>query len=419
MTTVEAKATPKAWTLLKETMFRRYWSAAAVSLVGDQISLLALPLLAVLWLDATPAEMGYLTAAALAPNLAFSLLAGVWVDRQRHRRYVMITVDVLRALLVASIPAAYLLDRLDMTQLYVVAFLIGTASTFFEVANSTLFVSVVKPDQYVPANSLLNGARAMSFAAGPSLGGALVQWLTAPVALLFDSVSFLFSAVLLGRVRVNEPEPETSREGQLTAGLRFLTGNRSMWTLLASVATVNLFNYMFAALAVLYFTVHLGVSPGALGLVLGAASAGALLGSVVTGRLVRAIGIGPAYTVGLLAFPAPLILIPLAGGPRPAVLGLLFLAEFGAGLGVMILDIAAGSLLASLVPHRLRARVSGAFRTVNYGIRPVGALIGGALGTAFGVRPTLWLATVGALLGVFWLVGSPIVRLRTLPEPPP
>jgi len=93
--------------------------------------------------------------------------------------------------------------------------------------------------------------------------------------------------------------------------------------------------------------------------------------------------------------------------------------HFGAGLGVMILDIAAGSLLASLVPHRMRARVSGAFRTVNYGIRPVGALIGGALGTAFGVRPTLWLATVGALLGVFWLVGSPIVRLRTLPEPPP
>jgi MFS family permease len=123
--------------------------------------------------------------------------------------------------------------------------------------------------------------------------------------------------------------------------------------------------------------------------------------------------------VGLLAFPAPLILVPLAGGPRPVVLGLLFLAEFGAGLGVMILDIAAGSLLASLVPHRMRARVSGAFRTVNYGIRPVGALIGGALGTAFGVRPTLWLATVGALLGVFWLVGSPIVRLRTLPEPPP
>ena len=418
MTTLEQKA-PPARHLLKETMFRRYWSAAAVSLVGDQISLLALPLLAVLWLDASPAEMGYLTAAGLAPNLAFSLLAGVWVDRQRHRRYVMITVDVLRALLVASIPAAYLLDGLGMTQLYVVAFLIGTSSTFFEVANSTLFVSVVKPDQYVPANSLLNGARAMSFAAGPSLGGILVQWLTAPVALLFDALSFLVSAVLLGRVRVREPEPETSREGQLTAGLRFLAGSRSMWTLLASVATVNLFNYMFAALAVLYFTVHLGVSPGALGLVLGAASAGALLGSVVTGRLVRAIGIGPAYTVGLLAFPAPLILVPLAGGPRPVVLGLLFLAEFGAGLGVMILDIAAGSLLASLVPHRMRARVSGAFRTVNYGIRPVGALIGGALGTAFGVRPTLWLATVGALLGVFWLVGSPIVRLRTLPEPPP
>jgi hypothetical protein len=324
----------------------------------------------------------------------------------------MITVDVLRALLVASIPVAYLLDGLGMTQLYVVAFLIGTASTFFEVANSTLFVSVVKPDQYVPANSLLNGARAMSFAAGPSLGGALVQWLTAPVALLFDAVSFLFSAVLAGPGPVDEPEPETSREGQLTAGLRFLTGNRSMWTLLASVATVNLFNYMFAALAVLYFTVHLGVSPGVLGLGWGRLGRrpARLGGHRAAGARDRD---RPAYRSGCWP-PGAADPGTLAGGPRPAVLGLLFLAEFGAGLGVMILDIAAGSLLASLVPHRLRARVSGAFRTVNYGIRPVGALIGGASvrrsvsADAVATRPS------ARCWGVFWLVGSPLVRLRTL-----
>jgi MFS family permease len=400
-------------------MFRRYWSASAISLVGDQISLLALPLLAVLVLRASPAEMGYLTAAGLAPHLVFSLLAGVWVDRRRRRRYVMIGADIGRAVLVASIPVAYALGMLDMPHLYVVAFLIGSCSSFFAVADSTLFVSVVRRDQYVPANTLLNGARAMSFAAGPSIGGWLVQLLTAPLALLFDAVSYLFSALLLGRVRVTEPEPETSREGQLTAGLRFLAGSRAISSILLSVATVNLFNYMFAALAVLYFTVHLGVTPGLLGVILGAASAGALIGSLVTGRLVRAIGVGPAYVVGLLAFPAPLVLVPLAGGPRPMVLLLLFLAEFGSGLGVMILDIAAGSLLASLAPHRLRARVTGAFRTVNYGIRPVGALLGGGLGTALGVRTTLWIATIGALVGVAWLVGSPIVRMRTLPEPPP
>ena len=111
-------------------------------------------------------------------------------------------------------------------------------------------------------------------------------------------------------------------------------------------------------------------------------------------------------------------LIPLAGGPQPAVLTLLFLAEALSGLGVMILDITAGSLMAAIIPHRMRARVSGMFRTVNYGIRPIGALLGGALGTAIGVRTTLWIAGAGALLGVLWLVGSPIIGMRTLPEPP-
>jgi MFS family permease len=412
-------APDKAWHLLRERMFRRYWSAAAVSFVGDQISLLALPLLAVLVLDATPADMGYLTAAGLAPNLLIPVFAGAWVDRRRYRRYVMIGADIGRALLIASIPVAFALGMLDMPHLYVVAFLIGTCGTFFEVANSTLFVSVVRPDQYIAASSMLNGSRAMAFVAGPSIGGWLVQGLTAPIALLADAVSYVVSAVFLGRVKVKEPDPETSREGQLTAGVRFLVKSHALWSLIMSAVTINLFNYMFSALFVLYVTVHLGVTPGILGIVIGGASAGALLGSLVTGRLVRAIGVGPAFIVGLVAFPAPLILVPLAAGPTPTVLGLLFIAEFGSGLGVMILDITAGSLLASLVPNRLRARVSGAHRTVNYGIRPIGALLGGALGTALGVRPTLWIATVGALLGLLWMIGSPLVRMRTLPEPPP
>ncbi len=417
MTTTVEKPAP-AWTLLRERMFRRYFSAAAISFVGDQVSLLALPLLAVLLLDATPAQMGYLTAAGLVPNLLLSFLAGVWVDRRRRRRYVMVVTDVVRGLLVATIPVAYALGALGMAQLYVVAFLVGTCAVFFEVANATLFVSIVRPEQYVPANSMVNGARAMSFVAGPSIGGIIVQLLSAPVALLLDAASYLASAVLLGRIRADEPVPDRSERGQMSAGFRFLRGSRAVGTILLSAATVNIFNYMFSALFVLYVTVHLGVSPGVLGLVLGAASVGALLGSVVTGRLSRAVGVGPAYAIGLVAFPLPLVLVPLADGPRPLVLGMLFAAEALAGLGVMILDITAMSLTASLIPHRMRARVSGMFRTVNYGVRPVGALLGGALGTAVGVHTTLWIATVGALLGVAWLVGSPVIRMRTLPDPP-
>jgi len=410
-------ASRPAWTLLRDTMFRRYWSAAAISFVGDQVALLALPLLAVLTLGATPAQMGYLTAAGLAPSLVFSVLAGVWVDRRPTRRRVMVAADVLRGLLILSIPVAAAVGMVSLTQLYAVAFLVGTCAVFFEVANGTLFVSLVRPDRYVQASSLIHGARSVSFVAGPALAGVIVQILSAPVALVLNVATYLASALLLGRTRATEPPPDRSGRGRVAAVFRFLRQDRTLATMLASVATVNLFNYAFSALLVLYVTVHLGVSPGLLGMVLGSAAAGALLGSMVTGPLARLVGVGPAYVIGLVGFPLPLLLIPLAGGPQPVVLTLLVLAEVLSGLGVMILDITAGSLMAALIPHRMRARVSGLFRTVNYGVRPVGALLGGALGTLVGVRPTLWIAGAGAVLGVLWLLRSPIPRLRALPDP--
>jgi len=137
----------------------------------------------------------------------------------------------------------------------------------------------------------------------------------------------------------------------------------------------------------------------------------------VTGRVAGRIGVGPAFAVGCIVFPAPLLLVPLAGGPHWLVLTCLFLAEFGSGLGVMMLDISVGAIFAAVIPDRLRSRVSGAYTVVNYGVRPLGALAGGALGTWIGLRPTLWIATVGALAGILWLLPSPILGLRELPEP--
>jgi MFS family permease len=152
-----------------------------------------------------------------------------------------------------------------------------------------------------------------------------------------------------------------------------------------------------------------------LGLVLGAAAVGGLIGSVVTGRISRRLGVGPAFVLGCVVFPLPLVLVPLARGADWVVLGLLFAADFLSGVGVMILDITGGSIKAALVPDRLRARVSGAYMVVNYGVRPLGALAGGALGSWLGLRPTLWIATVGALAGVLWLLPSPLMRLGELP----
>jgi MFS family permease len=405
--------------LLRENRsFRTFFAGESVSLLGDQISVIALPLVAVLVLDASPAQMGYLAAAALLPNLLFSLHAGAWVDRRGRRRQTMIAADVARAALLLSVPVAYWLDVLTFAQLYVVGFLSGLASVFFFVSYTTLFVSLVPRERYVEANSLLNGTRAASFVAGVSLGGLLVQILTAPVALVADSASFVYSALALSRIKPVEPPTEVAERGHLVAGLRYVFGSPTMRSALGATATINFFNFLFFALFVLYATRYLHVKPGLLGVVLGAGAVGGLIGAVLTGRIIRRVGVGPAFMIGCVIFPAPLLLVPLAGGdqPRWVVLGCLFLAEFGSGFGVMMLDISAGAISAALVPDRLRARVSGSYNVVNYGVRPVGAFLGGVLGSAIGVRETLWIAAIGALAGVVWLLPSPIPALKELPE---
>jgi predicted MFS family arabinose efflux permease len=396
--------------------FRRFWIGQTISLFGDQVSLLALPLLAVLVLDAGPAPRGLHTAPGLAPTLLLSLPAGAGVDRLPSRRRVMLAADLGRAALLLTVPVAYAAGALTLGQLYVVAFLVGALTVLFFVSYNTLFVSLVDRESYVEGNSLLNGSRALSFVGGQSLGGVLVQALSAPFALLADAASFLVSAAFLGRVSAREPAPEPKAAGHTRAGIRFIARTPIMRASLAASATVNLFNFAFFAIFILYATRTLGVRPGELGVVLGFGALGVVIGSMLTGRLTRRVGIGPALLVGFVLFPAPLMLVPLATGPKPVVLALLLIAEFGSGLGVMVLDIGLGALFAALIPNRLRARVSGAYMVVNYGVRPIGALAGGALGSAIGLRPTLWIATLGALCGVLWLLPSPVPRLRALPS---
>jgi MFS family permease len=402
--------------VLRGREFRRFWIGETVSLFGDQVTMLALPLVGVLALDASAAQMGYLGAAALFPNLLFSLHAGAWVDRRGRRRQTMIFTALGRALLLATIPIAYAFDALTLTQLYVVSFVIGTLSVFFFVSYSTLFVSLVPRERYLEANSLLNGSRALSYVGGPSAGGLLVQLLSAPGALVADALSFVGSALAMASISPAEPPTEKAERGHVKAGMRYIWRSPIIRALLLATATINFFNFVFWALFILYVTRTLGVGPGVLGLVLGAASVGGVIGSLVTGRLTRRIGVGPAFALGCVLFPAPLVLVPLAGGSDWTILACLFAAEFGSGFGVMILDIASGTIKAALVPDRLRARVSGAYMVVNYGVRPVGAIVGGALGTWIGLRTTLWIASLGAIVGALWLLPSPVLQLRELPE---
>ena len=396
--------------------FRRYFIGQAVSLLGDQITLIALPLTAVLVLHASAAQMGALTTVALVPNLIFSLHAGSWVDRRGGRRQVMLVTDACRGVLIATVPVAYALGHLTWAQLYVVAFGSGTLSVFFYVAYGGFFQTIVEREDYVAANSLTHGSRAFSFLAGTSLGGILVQLLRGPYALAIDAASYFWSALFLGRIDAPDPPAGPQDPGGVLAGARWIRGNAIVRAELLGVATLNFFNFIFFALFLLYATRSLHVSPATLGLVLGGASIGTLLGSFVTARISRRLGVGPAFLIGCFLFPAPLVLVPAAGGPHWVVLVCLFVAEFLSGIGLMLLDILAGTISAGLIPRTLRSRVSGAFMVVNNGVRPVGTAVGGVLGSAIGLRPTLWIATVGALSGMLFLLPSPIRSLQQVPE---
>ena len=379
---------------------------------GDQISSVAVPYTGILALHASAAEMGYLTAAIWLPSLLFAVHAGAWADRRGGRRRLMIAADLGRAALLATVPVCAALHVLTLVQLFAVAFCAGSLSVLFSVCDPPLFVALVPEDRYIRGQSLVYASRAFSFVGGPSLGGLLVQLLTAPFAVAADALSYLGSAFFLSRIHPAEPLPDPSGPGTLTAGARFITSNGLVRAGLISAAIINFFDFIFITLFALYATRSLHIRPGVLGLVLGAGAVGGVLGSLAARRISRRVGIGWTYVMGCVLFPAPLILVPLAGGPRELVLGALFSSEFLSGVGVMILDISIGAIFAAVIPDQLRSRVTGAFQAVNYGTRPLGSLVAGALGTAIGVRPTLWIAAVGGTTAFLWLLPSPMPRFR-------
>ena len=403
---------PRLPALLRQRPFRRYWSAQTISMFGDQISAVAVPYTGILALHADAAEMGYLTAAIWLPSLLFAVHAGAWADRRGHRRRLMIVADLGRAVLLATVPVAAALHLLTLAQLYLVAFAVGSLSVLFTVCDPAMFVALVPEENYVRGQSLVYGSRAFSFVGGPSLGGILVQVLTAPVAVAADAASYLGSAFFLSRIHPAEPPPDPAGRGTVTAGLRYLARDRVVRASLVAAAVINFFDFMFLALFALYATRSLHVRPGELGVVLGAGAIGGVIGSLITQRITRRVGVGWGYVIGAVLFPAPLLLVPLASGPHGLILAALFAAEFLSGLGVMVLDISIGSIFAAVIPDRLRSRVTGAFQAINYGSRPLGSLAAGALGTAIGVRPTLWIGAAGASTAFLWLLPTPLPRFR-------
>lgn len=406
--------------LLRNPDFLKFWAAHAVSQVGTQVTALALPLLAAVTLGASAFEVGLLAAVGWLPFLLVGLPAGVWADRVR-RRPLLIGADIGRGLLLSIVPLAAWQGWLSMPVLYGAALAAGMLTVFFDVAYLSYVPTLVGRDDLVSANGKIESTASAAQIVGPGLGGVLVRVAGGPIAVLLDAVSFLASAALLWRIRSDEPPPAPRHErrpfrAELGEGVATIRVNPVLRGLVLAASTVNLSGYAFLAVYVLYMTRDLGLNAGEIGLVFSTGGVGALIGATLSGPARRWFGIGRSILVGLFLFGFTGLLVPLAVLIPDHALPLVVAAEFLQWLALMIYQVNAVSLRQAIVPDRLAGRVNGAWRFVAGGLRPVGSLLGGALGAAIGLPLTLVVGEVGMLLAFVWLLFSPIVRLRD-PEP--
>ncbi|MGW6215144.1 MFS transporter [Streptomyces sp. NPDC055109] len=405
--------------LWRDRQFRRFWAGQSISQFGDRITELALPLIAVGALHASAAQVAWLTALIWTPNL-LAIVLGAWVDHRVHKRRLMVLADLVRAAVLLSLPAAYFLGAVTLGQLYVVALLTGAAEVLFNTAYPPFFAHLVPRSSYVAANSKLSASRSASYVAGPAIGGVLVQALTAPVAVVVDALTFLASAVLVRRVSIDEPpaahdQAASSLPRRAREGLVFVVRHPVLRPSLVCAATVNFFTFVAGSgLIVLFASRNLGLTAGVIGMAFGIGATGSLLGAVIAPKISRRIGVGRSIVVGAVLFPAPIAIAAAAGGPLWASAGALAVAEFLSGVGVMLFDVNLNSLQADVIPDGMRSRVAGAYSTINYGSRPVGAVLGGLLATLIGLRATLLIGAVGGALSLLWLLPSPIPRIHAL-----
>lgn len=413
---IRARRTSSLWV---HTDFLKLWAGQTISLFGTQITTVALPLTAVISLRATPAQMGILAAVQYLPWILFSLFVGVWADRIR-RRPLLICADIGRALLLALIPFAALHHDLGMGTLILIGFLVGSLAVIFDIAYPAFLPSLLGREHLVDANSKLEASSALAQIGGPSLGGVLVQVLTAPIAIAWDALSFLVSAFSLYLIRKPETPPSraTGRRGvwsEVVEGLRVLLTHPLLRPIVACGATGALFESAVSALLVLYVTRELHLTPAMLGLVLAASGPGSLLGSAVSGHVARRYGLGPTIMWSSLLVGVAELLIPLAAGPQIVIILLLITAQVCAGFFGPIYRINQRSLRQTITPNRLQGRVNAAFRMIAFGAIPVGALTGGIAGGLLGLRTTIALASLGTLLGFLWIYFSPVRVMRDQP----
>jgi MFS family permease len=403
--------------------FIKLWSAETVSQFGTQFTVLALPLAAIIILHASVFEIATLNVVEFLPFVLFSLPAGVWVDRMR-RRPILVTADLIRAALLISVPIAYAFDALTLWHLYVVAFLVGIATVFFDVAYQSYLPSLVNRRQLVEGNSKLEISRATAQLGGPGLAGLVIDLLSAPVALVADALSFLGSAFFLFGIRKHEgqpqgehAEPRRRMREDIGEGLRYVFGHPYLKNIAACTATFNFFGgFWNAALLVFAYRV-LDLRPAAIGLAFTVGNLGALAAAFSSGRVTQRLGVGHTIIGASIVGGPMFLLVPFAphGNAALAVIGPAILV--GSFTNVLY-NVTQLSLRQTITPERIQGRMNAVMRFIVWGTIPVGTLLGGALGSWIGVKETLIIGGIGTCLPFLPVLFSPLRGVREMPEPP-
>jgi MFS family permease len=403
---------PRLW---NNREFLGLWAGQTISLLGDQVSNLALPLTAAIVLGASPAEMGLLGALETLPYLLLGVFAGALVDRW-PRRPVLITADLGRALLLVIIPIAFVLGVLRLEVLFGVALMVGIFNVFFVVAYGAFVPSVVAATDLVEGNSRLALSQQVARVVGPGLAGALVQVLSAPVAIALDAASFLVSAACLRRIRARDHRSDSGGEPgrllvEIREGLALAVRDPLLRPILVSVALGNLGDGLVfeSGAFLLYATRDLGVAPAAVGGIFAGLGIGGVAGAALVGPMTARAGFGRTVIATLLVWAigvSSLAAVPLQSGSTVAVLTGIFA---GVGLVNPIFNTNLLSLVQTITPRPLLGRITGTSRFITWGVLPIGAALGGQLAEGLGLRAPILVA--GALsIAAFVLLATSRIR---------
>lgn len=399
--------------------FMKLWIGKTVSDVGNGITDIALPLTAVIVLSATSAQVAILTALGSASVLVFSLFAGVWVDRL-PRRTVLIATDIGRALLLASIPVAALTGTLHIEQLYIVGTLVGLLTVFFNVADQSFLPALIQQHDLIDGNSKLGASSSIAEISGPTLAGILVSLITAPLAILFDALSFLASALCMSLIHTSKQvlpkiEPPQHIWHDIVTGLRVVIDDPILRILALSGSIFEFFGNFIGTLYILYIVRVLHANPIVVGFLVATGGISALIGAFVAGRIVRRFRLGRTIGWALLGYGLVGLLIPLAQGPTSIAISILFVAQFVGDILVEIYLISEISLRQGIVPSHLLGRANASMQFFTRGVGPIGALVAGfGIVPLIGIRNTLLIGVLGVILAGLCLLFSPIHKIEKI-----